>query len=75
MLFTGKIVEKGAFSHVGCFGDVFHGGLSKAFDGKEIQGGEEQGLANGGAAARTTVRCAGGRVARVVSEMRRKGNQ
>jgi len=51
VLFAGKIIEKGAFTDVSSFGDVFDGGLDESLLGEKLEGGTEKPLAKLGAAA------------------------
>jgi len=50
MVLAGKVVEKSALADVGGFGDVFDGGLGKAFLGEETQSRAEEAFTDFGAA-------------------------
>jgi hypothetical protein len=51
-----EVIEESAFADVSGIGDVFNGGLNKAFPGKEIESSAEETLAELGAAALAAVR-------------------
>ena len=48
VLLRGEIIEKGAFAHVGRFGDVLHGGFQETAFSEERQGGAVEAVAGFG---------------------------
>jgi hypothetical protein len=55
VVLAGEIIEKGAFTDVGSFGDVLDGGFDESLLSEKLEGGTEKPFAKLGAAALPTI--------------------